>query len=127
MAAVVGYIQVTQGKGTKMRATKEDGVWIPHHIIDNVGSESAFYTDTIEPVQDIPIQLTSVSTPIKQVFVKAANDNAAYIYVITKNTDNTTDGYELGNGESIPIVIDDLSKVWILCPANSQLVSYIGS
>jgi hypothetical protein len=127
MAGVIGYIQVTQGEGTKMKATKSGGIWTPHHIIDDVGSEAAFYTDALTLTAGVATQLSEISTSIKQIFVRSAADNGSLVFVITSAAGTVLTGYELGNGESIPIVIDDISKVWVISAGVDQKITYIAS
>jgi hypothetical protein len=126
MAGVVGFIEVTGGHGTKMKVTKENGVNVPHHIIESVQSEDAYYTDAILLTQNVVTALADETIETKQVFVRADADNSDYVYILG-DTEETTKGYQLSAGETIPIVIDDVSKINVLATAAGQTVRYIAS
>jgi len=118
-------IEVSQGKGTMMRTTEEEGVHIPHHIISSVGSEDMFVTGKLDLEAASPTPL-AISTPIKQVFVKSGSSNAGVVLVFPTGNLYST-GYELSPGESIPLIIDDLAKISVYTEDIGEEVFYIGS
>lgn len=66
-----------------------------------------------------PEQLTTTSTPIKSVTIKANIGNVGDIYVVA----NT--GFILGQGDGVSFDIDDLSKVYIDSANDGDGVSYL--
>lgn len=74
-----------------------------------------------------PIQLTISNIVVYEgVVVKAVNANTGTVYVGDDNVDETT-GFELGAGESLTVVVDDVSKLWCVADAASQEVRWISS
>ena len=118
-------IQVSQGKGTRVRTTEAEGVHTPHHIIDGVGSEDSFLTGKLTLVTSTPTAL-GASTAIKQIFVKAGSTNSEIVYVFP-TTGVYTAGYELVPGESIPIIIDDVAKISVYSDGAGEEVYFISS
>lgn len=73
------------------------------------------------------VQITASSiTAKKGVTVKAAIANTGRVFVgnsdVTADTTAATDGFELGNGESIFIEVDNANKVYVIGSALSQKV-----
>jgi len=76
------------------------------------------------------VQLSATSTLINKVVVKAADGNGSEkIYVgnsdVTANSEVTTDGYQLGAGQSITIPIYNLNLVYVIASAADQKVFYL--
>jgi len=126
MALRESNVPVTPGKGLKMKTSEEGGVHIPHQIISSVGSETELYTGKVTIPQNAATALAAESVEVKQVFVRAASDNSVEVYILADPLVLDA-GYELSAGESIPIVIDDLSKIYLYCGSIGQVVTFIGS
>lgn len=74
------------------------------------------------------VQLTSTATPISSVVIKALKGNgSAKIYVGSASGNLSTTGFELNLQESVTVVINDLSKIWIDSDTNGSGVSYTAS
>ncbi len=63
------------------------------------------------------------------VIVKADTANAGVVYVgfssqIDANA-STKSGFPLAAGDSVPLTIDDISKVWVIASTSSQKVFFI--
>lgn len=77
------------------------------------------------------LQLSVNSVPLKRgVEVKAANANTANVYVgvipnVTANTNDATDGFELGAGESMLIKVDNLNKIYLISSGTNQKVFWL--
>lgn len=70
------------------------------------------------------VQLTTTSTPILSVTVKALAGNTGTIYVGGSNV-SAANGYELVAGEPISLDVDNLTDVYIDAGVNGEGVSYI--
>jgi hypothetical protein len=68
------------------------------------------------------VQITTATTPIQIVILKADVDNTAKVYwgIETVSTSN----FPLDPGEAIEISIDDLSKIWLIAAAAGQKIHY---
>ncbi len=69
------------------------------------------------------VQISSTSTPIKAISIKALSTNTGIVYVGDADVDSSN-GRELEAGESIDIDIDNLTKVWIDVSVNGEGVSF---
>jgi len=74
-------------------------------------------------------QFTVSTTPtalgaleVKMVTIKADRSNTDAVYIGFDDQVNTATGFALDPGESIDIVIDDLSKVYVMSPSVAQKV-----
>ena len=105
---------------------RKDGV-----LEGNSESVASFSTGAKSSVGTSAVQMTSssVKAPLG-VTVKAANNNSGTVYVgssssVTAGTADSTDGFELGPGESITILVDNTNKVWLIGSAAGQKVFYM--
>lgn len=82
-------------------------------------------------VDTAPIPLSTQPFSVKTVIVKADDDNAGSIFVGFDNTVSPTSGFRLTAGQGLELLIDDLSKVWVVANSTGQklhvLVLYSGT
>jgi len=71
------------------------------------------------------VQLTSTSTTIQRVTIKANEDNVGNIFVGNSNVDSSN-GIVISAGESVDIMIDNLNKVYIDSETDGDGISYVG-
>lgn len=119
-------IPVTPGEGLRLGAVEINGILIPKHIIEQVKSDPNYFTDELTLDASTMTQLSETSIPCSQLFVRSDSDNSGYIFICSDPL-QPTKGYQLSEGESVPIVIDDVSKVYVYTIGSNQKVSYIGS
>ena len=87
------------------------------------GSKSGIGTDAVG--------ITGVDIPVKRgVQIKASNANTANIYVgtidtITAGTADDKDGFELGAGEGILVLVDNVNKIKLISTTSEQKVFWI--
>lgn len=72
------------------------------------------------------VQLTTTSTGIHTVSVRALTGNTGLIYIGNSAVASTT-GVELSAGDAITITINDLSKVYIDSAVNGEGVTYLAT
>lgn len=68
-----------------------------------------------------PVQLTTTSTPILSVAVKALHGNTGMIYVGGPDSQDCV----LDAGEPVSMDVDNLTDVWIDADVNGEGVSYL--
>lgn len=95
-----------------------------------LAAQSSFDHGSKSSVGTSAVQITTTSIVAKKgVTVKAANANTGIIYVgnsdVTNGSTDATDGFELANGESIFIEIDNANKVYVIGSAASQKVFWV--
>lgn len=96
----------------------------------NTGAQKSFYTGAKSSIGTSAVQVTTSQTYInKGMLVKAAKLNSGTVYVgtttVTNGSADSTDGFELGAGESIFIETDRLDRVWVIGSASSQKVFWV--
>jgi len=62
------------------------------------------------------------NTPIKSVIIRADSSNTDKIWLGFDNTVDDTKGFPLAHDEYIEIVIDNLSKIYVMSPTDGQKV-----
>lgn len=97
-------------------------------IVDNV--TAAFDHGSNSAIGVAATQFIAASIPATLgVEVKAANSNAASVYVgnvdVTAATVDATDGMELGPGESVLVRIDDVNKLYGISTLANQRVFWL--
>jgi hypothetical protein len=78
------------------------------------------------------VQLLATARPCSHgVFVKAAPTNSGIVYigrssaVTASSAAPTTDGYPLSAGEELPVLVDDVSKIWCIASVAAQAVNFL--
>jgi hypothetical protein len=94
---------------------KGDSTLVPHLLGSNIRNVTTAGTR---------VQLTTTSTPILSVVIKARSGITGTIYV-GNNAVASTNGFAIAVGESVSIEIDDLSKVWIDSSVSGEGVTYL--
>jgi hypothetical protein len=73
--------------------------------------------------------ITTSAAPNLGILIKASNTNTGIIYVggsdVTAGTNDATDGFELGAGESLMVEGRDADEIYVVASANNQRVSYL--
>jgi hypothetical protein len=70
-------------------------------------------------------QLPSQSVVVS-VIVKAANSNTSTIYLGFSSGVTSSNGFELGPGESLTLPVNNVNKIYAIATSGSQNISYIG-
>lgn len=90
-----------------------------------LATQSTFDHGSKSGIGTSPVQITASSiTAKKGVTVKAAIANTGILYAgnsdVTNGTTDATDGFELGNGESCFIEVDNANKVYVIASTTGQ-------
>jgi hypothetical protein len=98
---------------------------------DVTTSWSNFYTGR-KVIIETATALTDSSVKCEAgVTVRAASGNSGYVYVgkstVTKNSAESTDGYELAAGQSITIPVNNVNKVYAIASVNPQTVYWMAA
>lgn len=114
----VGQVTANAGTNLNTSALALESTQAAQSSFDH-GSKSSIGTSAV--------QITASSiTAKKGVTVKAAIANTGTIYVgnsdVTNGTTDATDGFELGNGESVTIEVDNANKIYVIASTTSQKV-----
>jgi len=93
-------------------------------------SKDAFLSGSVGSIGTASTSITATSTPLYNgVTIKAANANTGTVYVgnidVTAGTATSTDGFELGAGESMTIEVNDLNKIYLIGSAAGQKVFWL--
>lgn len=72
------------------------------------------------------VALAATTPVLSVVMVKALAGNTGSIYVGDSSVDSTN-GYELAPGDSVPVSVDDLANLYIDSDEDGEGVSYVGS
>lgn len=82
-------------------------------------------------VDTTPVQLSSQSFKVKTITIKADDDNTGNVFVGFDDTVSPTNGFRLAAGQGLELLIDDVSKVWVVADTAGQkvhvLVLYSGT
>lgn len=97
----------------------------------SLGVESSFSHGAKSSITTSAVQMVVSSTPATQgVLVKAALANTANVHVggsasVTVNASDSTDGFELGAGESIVVPVNDANLIYLIAASGSQKVYWV--
>ncbi len=76
-------------------------------------------------VNQVAIQVLSSSIRVRgRVSLKAAAGNAGTIYVGQTNHVSSANGYPLAANEGVDIYVNDVSKIWVIASADSQVLKW---
>lgn len=98
--------------------------------IGDLATQSGFDHGAKSSIGTSAVQITASSIATKKgVLVKASNSNTGTIFVgnsdVTNGSNDATDGFELGAGESVTIEVDNANKVYVIASTTSQRVSWL--
>lgn len=77
------------------------------------------------------VRLTTNDNQIRRgILVKQKNTDTGNVFVgftsdVTPGTVPTTDGFELGGGQSVQIDIDNANKIWLIADTASQTIYWV--
>jgi len=127
--------------GLRMEATagaSEGHVYLDSMIMDLVGQVLSVDSEgnlkvTDEsaqtPTNGGTLQVVATSTPtplgsqkVRMITIKADKGNTDSVWIGFDSSINSSTGFPLDPGESIDIVIDDLSKVYVMSPSTAQKI-----
>jgi hypothetical protein len=99
--------------------------------VSNYDAKDSFLSGSVGYIGTASTSIIATATPLYNgVTVKAANTNSGIVYVgnigVTAGTATSTDGFELGAGESMTIRINDLNKIYLRGSAAGQKVFWLG-
>jgi len=123
-------IEVRDGKGaTQLIETADVGG--EHRYVQKIGDitlpSALLHGEKLVTAAATPEALAASTTIKSMVHVRAKPSNTDAVYIGNSAGVTTADGYPLDPGESLPIEIDDLAKVFIRVAVNGEGVNYIAS
>lgn len=84
---------------------------------------SSFVSQTQVTISTSAVQLAS-NTCIKGVIIKALNGNTGTIYVGNSSGVTSSNGLELGAGESISLPLNNSNLIWVIASVANQIICY---
>lgn len=99
-------------------------------VISSDDTESSFDHGRKSGISTSAVQITVDSiTATRGVLIKAANGNTGTVYIgnsdVTNDTTDTTDGMELGAGESVLVKVDNANKVYVIGSVAGQDIFFL--
>lgn len=96
-------------------------------VFADPGAHTAIYTGSkTVTTAGTQVPLTSTSTGIHTVVVKAKSANTGVIYIGNSDVDSSS-GLPLAAGEALTITINNLNKVYIDASVNGEGVNYFAT